>query len=108
MEAARVVRPGGKIVVLDLRAHTEGWVREKLGDRWLGFADEELERLLTSAGLTGVKVGVGSRGSGDPFTVLVASGTRRAPRAKFDPAALTSLHEGSGGAPELQRKRKKR
>jgi ArsR family transcriptional regulator len=105
IEAARVVRPGGKIVVLDLRAHGEEWVREKLGDRWLGFADDELERLLTGAGLTGVKVGVGSRGSGDPFTVLVASGTRGAPRVKADPAGLKtrrsngrSTGRGSGGS----------
>jgi hypothetical protein len=32
--------------------------------------------MLTAAGLTGVKVGVGARKSGDPFTVLVASGTK--------------------------------
>ena len=37
-EAARVVRPGGKVLVLDLRAHDEAWVRDKLGDRQLGFS----------------------------------------------------------------------
>jgi len=42
----------------------------------LGFQDDELRRMLTAAGLTGVKVGVGARKSGDPFTVLVASGTK--------------------------------
>jgi len=75
-EASRVVRPGGKVLVLDLREHAETWVREKLGDRQLGFADDDLERLLGKAGLADVKVTVGSRRSGDPFTVLVASGTR--------------------------------
>jgi SAM-dependent methyltransferase len=75
-EAVRVLRPGGKVLVLDLRAHDETWVREKLGDRQLGFSDEHLGRLLTGAGLTDVKVNVGARGVGDPFTVLVASGTR--------------------------------
>jgi ArsR family transcriptional regulator len=79
-EAVRVVKPGGKVLVLDLRAHDEGWVRDKLGDRHLGFADEQLKDLLTAAGLSDVKVTVGSRRSGDPFTVLVASGTR-SPRA---------------------------
>jgi SAM-dependent methyltransferase len=76
LEAVRVVRPGGKVLVLDLRAHEETWVREKLGDRHLGFADDHLAGMLTRAGLTDVKVSVGSRRSGDPFTVLVASGTR--------------------------------
>jgi SAM-dependent methyltransferase len=75
-EAARVVRPEGKVLVLDLREHGEAWVREKLGDRQLGFDDQDLERLLSDAGLNDVKVTVGSRRSGDPFTVLVASGTR--------------------------------
>ena len=85
-EAARVVRPGGKILVLDLRRHEETWVREKLGDRHLGFADEELAQLLTGAGLTDVRVTVGSRRAGDPFIVLVASGTCAAARAASRPA----------------------
>jgi SAM-dependent methyltransferase len=76
-EAARVVRAGGKLLVLDLRRHDEAWVREKLGDRHLGFSDDQLAELLTGAGLADVKVTVGSRRAGDPFTVLVASGTRR-------------------------------
>ncbi len=75
-EAVRVVRPGGHVLVLDLRAHEEDWVREQLGDRWLGFADEALRRLLTSAGLSNVRVEVGARRPGDPFTVLIASGVK--------------------------------
>jgi ArsR family transcriptional regulator len=75
-EAARVTRQGGKVLVLDLRAHDERWVKEKLGDRHLGFSDDQLAAVLTGAGLTDVKVGVGARRTGDPFTVLVASGTR--------------------------------
>ena len=75
-EAVRVTTPGGRLLVLDLRKHDEEWVRGKLGDRRLGFDDEELRRLLTGAGLSDVKVGVGARKSGDPFTVLIATGTR--------------------------------
>jgi hypothetical protein len=33
--------------------------------------------MLSAAGLVDVKVGVGARKAGDPFTVLVASGTKR-------------------------------
>jgi SAM-dependent methyltransferase len=75
-EAARITRPGGRVLLLDLRSHGEEWVRAKLGDRRLGFRDEELARLLASAGLREVKVSVGARKSGDPFIVLIASGTK--------------------------------
>jgi SAM-dependent methyltransferase len=75
-EAARITAPGGRVLLLDLRAHREEWVRAKLGDRRLGFEDDELRTMLTAAGLAGVKVGVGARKAGDPFTVLVAAGTK--------------------------------
>ena len=41
-EAARITGAGGRVLVLDLRSHGEEWVRAKLGDRRLGFRDEEL------------------------------------------------------------------
>jgi len=75
-EAARVTVPGGRVLILDLREHREEWVRAKLGDRTLGFNDGELKRMLTAAGLRDIKVGVGASKAGDPFTVLIASGTR--------------------------------
>ena len=40
-EAARITVPGGRVLVLDLRAHQEEWVRAKLGDRMLGFMSVE-------------------------------------------------------------------
>lgn len=77
-EAERVLRPGGKLLVLDLRQHDQAWVRETLGDRWLGFKDVELKKMMTAAGFTRVQLRVGARKTGDPFTVLVAGGTKPA------------------------------
>jgi len=89
-EAARITAPGGRVLLLDLRAHQEEWVRAKLGDRCLGFDDEALRRMLTAAGLGEVKVGVGARKAGDPFTVLIATGK------KTTSATKTRKHENEG------------
>ena len=75
-EAVRILRPGGRVLVLDLREHDQGWVRSRFGDQRLGFADDELARLLGEAGLTGVRVQVGAKQTGDPFTVLIASAVK--------------------------------
>src|SRR3954462_10737892 len=77
-EAARITVARGRVLILDLREHREEWVRAKLGDRTLGFADGELKRMLVDAGLTEVRVGVGARKSGDPFTVLIAAASKPA------------------------------
>lgn len=49
-EMARVLRPGGVLVLADLARHEREWVRERLADQWLGFGEEELEGWLQAAG----------------------------------------------------------
>jgi ArsR family transcriptional regulator len=75
-EAVRILVPGGRVLVLDLGEHDQAWVRERLGDRWLGFSREQLSTLFEHAGLLDVRIGIGARRSGDPFTVLIASGVK--------------------------------
>lgn len=80
-EAVRIVRPGGRVLLLELRRHQEEWVRARLGDKWLGFEDAELRAMLEGAGLSGVRITVGARRARDPFTVLIASGVKKAAAA---------------------------
>lgn len=50
-EMARVLRPGGLVLVTDFDRHQEETMRNTYGDRWLGFTREELMSALTAAGL---------------------------------------------------------
>jgi ArsR family transcriptional regulator len=75
-EAVRILRPAGRLLVLELRPHDQTWVKERLGDQWLGFADDAIARMLRAAGLADVRVQLGARAAGGPFAVTVASGRK--------------------------------
>lgn len=49
-EAARVIRRGGRVAIVDFAAHQHEELREKHAHARLGFSDEQMERLLSDAG----------------------------------------------------------
>jgi ArsR family transcriptional regulator len=50
-EMARVVRPGGKLMVTAFCRHEQIWMRDELAHHRLGFDRAEMEELFTGAGL---------------------------------------------------------
>jgi ArsR family transcriptional regulator len=57
-EAARILVPGGRIVLLDLVKHRFEEARELYADEWLGFSEAELETMLEKTGFTDVQTSV--------------------------------------------------
>jgi ArsR family transcriptional regulator len=54
--AARLLRKGGRLIVLDLNQHHFDPARDLYGDHWLGFSESDLRGWLTAAGLRDVEV----------------------------------------------------
>lgn len=79
-EMARVVKPGGHVVILDLCAHGQEWLRTEQADLWLGFARDEITSLLEAARLTRISYRVVSRAEsprgGSALELFVASAAK--------------------------------
>ena len=77
-EAARILAPGGRIVVLDLVKHRFEEAREMYADEWLGFSEAELESMLENAGFSNVETAVVDKDADAPqFQTLLAVGHKR-------------------------------
>jgi len=78
-EAWRILRPGGRLLVLDLKEHAFERARELYADIWLGFKESALHGFLKKAGFQQVEVAAVAREPSEPyFETLLASGTKAA------------------------------
>jgi ubiquinone/menaquinone biosynthesis C-methylase UbiE len=77
-EAARILVPGGRIVILDLVRHRFEQARELYADEWLGFSESDLESMLQSAGFINVEATVVDKEPETPqFQTLLATGDKK-------------------------------
>lgn len=51
-EVGRTLRPGGRLLILDMLPHDRVEYQQQMGHVWLGFSEEQMERLLLAAGLS--------------------------------------------------------
>ncbi len=51
LDCAKLLNPGGSLLIVELSPHDQDWVRESCGDLWLGFEKQDLDRWAEEAGL---------------------------------------------------------
>ena len=93
-EMARILRPGGRLVITDMDTHPYAWLKEEMADVWLGFDRSQISNWFEEAGLVNVivddtqqtcqtepqqAVEGDSKRDVAKVSIFVASGTRKIP-----------------------------
>jgi ubiquinone/menaquinone biosynthesis C-methylase UbiE len=89
-EAARILAPGGRLLVVDFAPHHEEALRDKHAHRRLGFSNEEISGLLAQAGLEPVLLRELAPSSSDSAKLTVSLWLARDPRMIADPVPAAS------------------
>ncbi len=77
LEAERILRPGGRIAILDLLKHRFEEARQLYADQWLGFSEVEAESILEKAGFRNIQTSIVHREAEAPhFQTLLVVGDK--------------------------------
>ncbi len=75
--AYRILKAGGQVMILDLARHHFERAHELYGDRWLGFAESDLQRWLEAAAFKRIEISVVAREEEPPhFETVLAGGQK--------------------------------
>ena len=55
-EVARVLKPGGRALILDMQPHDRESYRHQMGHVWLGFSDDHVRRILGGSGFADIRI----------------------------------------------------
>ena len=81
-QVARVLKPGGQFILVDMLPHDRESYRQKMGHIWLGFSTGQIEALLSDAGFENIRVvplGPDIRAKGPDLFVASAKKGEQAP-----------------------------
>jgi ubiquinone/menaquinone biosynthesis C-methylase UbiE/biotin operon repressor len=100
-EAWRILKPGGRVAILDLNRHHFEEARELYADLWLGFSEMEVERYLKGAGFEHIETAIVHREEEAPhFETMLAIGRKpvvqeiNASRSKSNPGKPVRVSVG--------------
>jgi len=90
-DVARVLKPGGRVIIADMLPHDRDGYRQQMGHVWLGFPDDHIERLLGDSGFCEVRIvplppDPKVKGPG----LFIATARKRTPSVQSLPASTVS------------------
>jgi SAM-dependent methyltransferase len=95
-DVARVLKPGGRALVVDMLPHDRESYRQQMGHVWLGFSDDHVRQMMTDAGFDEIDVvslTSDSRAKGPGLFVTTArkAGHRGDPKRRNLASGFTTL-----------------